>query len=322
MKHLLWLAMLLVCGWAAPGGAEDRFPSRPIKIIVPTAAGGVTDVQVRRLSPRLARVLGQPVVIDNRPGASGLLGLNVGLSAAPDGYTLVVGSTSTLAVSPALGVQGRFDPRKDFEPVFPYLVTPMLLVSHPSLQVSTLNDLVGLARAKPGQLFYGSAGPTTTPHAAGEILKQVTGIALTHVPYKGTAPAMLAVMANEVQLAFDFPASAVPQVKAGKLKALMVGGSRRIPLLPDVPTARESGYPDLDFSAWGGILAPAGTPQAFVQRLNAALAEAVGPELKAQLAQEGTEPLLGSPQEFRQLILSEQARWARLIKAAGIKAEQ
>jgi tripartite-type tricarboxylate transporter receptor subunit TctC len=153
MKHLLWLAMLLVCGWAAPGSAEDRFPTRPIKIIVPAAAGGVTDVQVRRLSPRLARVLGQPVVIDNRPGASGLLGLNVGLSAAPDGYTLVVGSTSTLAVSPALGVQGRFDPRKDFEPVFPYLVTPMLLVSHPSLQVSTLNDLVGLARAKPGQLF-------------------------------------------------------------------------------------------------------------------------------------------------------------------------
>jgi tripartite-type tricarboxylate transporter receptor subunit TctC len=133
---------------------------------------------------------------------------------------------------------------------------------------------------------------------------------------------MLAVMANEVQLAFDFPASAVPQVKAGKIKALMVGGSKRIPLLPDVRTARESGYPDLDFSAWGGMLAPAGTPPAIVQRLNAALAEAVGPDLRAQLAQEGTEPLLGSPQEFRQLILSEQARWARLIKAAGIKAEQ
>lgn len=320
--HRLVVLPLLGVSCAMPVSSEDRFPNRPIKIVVPTAAGGLVDVQMRRLSQRLAEVVGQPVVVDNRPGASGLLGLGVGLSARPDGYTLVVGNTSTLAVSPALGASGRFDPRRDFEPVFSYLTTPMLLVAHPSLQANSLKELIQLARTKPGQIFYGSAGPTTTPHAAVEILKQVAQIDLVHVPYKGTAPALLAVMANEVQLAFDFPASAVPQVKAGKLKALMVGGAKRIPLLPDVATAQESGYPDLDFSAWGGLLAPAGTPSAIVDRLNAALIQAVGSNLKAQLDQEGAQVLLGSPQEFRQLILNEQSRWARLIKTTGIKAEQ
>lgn len=299
----------------------DGYPSRPIRVIVPYSAGSVTDVIARRVLDRLSQGIGQPVVVDNRPGASGTLGLSAGLKAPPDGYTVVVGSTSNVSVAPALGVSGAFDPGKDYVPVIPYMKTPMVLLAHPSLGVSTLKELVALAGSRTEPLHYGTGGQTTTSHFVGEVLQRTTGMRLLHVPYKGATPALLAVLSSEVPLAFDFPATCTPHVKAGKLKALLVSGRDPVPLLPGVPNAVAAGHPDLDIVAWGGFLLPPGTPKPIVDKLHAELRKVLdSPEIRARLREEGSELSLLSAEEFRTFIRSDQARWVRIAKETGITA--
>lgn len=299
----------------------QTYPARPIRVIVPYSAGSVTDVIARRVLDRLSQGIGQPVVVDNRPGASGTLGLTAGLKAAPDGYTLVVGSTSNVSVAPALGVSGTFDPAKDYVPVIPYMKTPMVLLAHPSLGVSTLKELVTLAGSRSEPLHYATGGQTTTSHFVGEVMQRVTGMRLQHVPYKGATPALLAVLSGEVPLAFDFPATCTPHVKAGKLKALLVSGRDPVPLLPGVPNAVAAGQPDLDIVAWGGFLLPAGTPKPIVDKLHAELKKVLdSPEIRARLREEGSELTVLSAEAFRAFIRGDQARWVRIAKETGITA--
>ncbi len=308
---------------ASPLRAADPWPSRPLKILVPYSAGSVTDVIVRRIAERLSARIGQPVVIDNRPGASGTIGLAAGLKAQPDGHTLIVGSTSNVSVSPALGIRGAFDPAKDFVPVAMYMKTPIVLLVHPSLGVRTLRDLVRVARARAEPLQYATGGQTSTTHFLSEMLQRSTGAQLTHVPYKGSTPALFAVLSGEVPIGFDFPATCSAHVAAGKLHALLVSGRTPVPLLPGVPTAIEAGYPDLDLVAWAGFLAPPGTPRAVVERVHSELAQVIGsPDMEERLRAEGSALERLSPEAFRAYIQADQAKWVRIVKETGITAEQ
>ncbi|MFO1320299.1 MAG: tripartite tricarboxylate transporter substrate-binding protein [Burkholderiales bacterium] len=303
--------------------AADAYPSRPIRVIIPYSAGSVTDVIARRVLDRMSQGIGQSVVVDNRVGASGTIGLAAGVKALPDGYTLVVGSTSNISVAPALGVAGTYDPARDYVPVIQYMKTPMVLLAHPSLGVSTLKELIALAKTRAEPLHYATGGQTTTSHFVGEVLQRTTGMRLEHVPYKGATPALLAVLSGEVPLAFDFPATCTPHVKAGKLKALLVSGRDAVPLLPGVPNAMEAGYPDLDIVAWGGFLLPPGAPKPILDRLHAELRKAIdAPDMRARLREEGSELTTTTADDFRAFIRSDQARWMRIAKETGIKAQQ
>lgn len=307
---------------AASIRAADPWPSRPLKILVPYSAGSVTDVIVRRLSERLSARIGQPVVIDNRPGASGTIGLAAGLKAPPDGHTLIIGSTSNVSVSPALGVRGAFDPAKDFVPVAMYMKTPIVLLVHPSLGVRTVRDLVRIATARAEPLQYATGGQTSTTHFLSEMFQRSTGTRLLHVPYKGSTPALFAVLSGEVPIGFDFPATCAAHVAAGKLHALLVSGRTPVPLLPGVPTAIEAGLPDLDLVAWAGFLSPPATPRAIVERMHAELAQVIAaPEMAERLRAEGSSLERQSPDEFRTYIQADQAKWVRIVKETGITAE-
>lgn len=300
----------------------QAYPARVIKIIVPASPGGIVDVEVRRLAVHLAKALGQPVIIDNRPGASNTIGTAMGAKAAPDGYTLTWGSTSALSSAPALMSNLPFDPQKDFEPVIQYARVPAVLVVSPSLGVRDLPALVALAKRRPGQLNYASNGPAASLHIMGELLKTTVAIDIVHVPYKAAAQSLLAVLGNETQLAFDFPITSAPHVRSGKLVPILLTGSERVPILPDVPTAAEVGYPQLEVMFFGGLLAPAGTPKEIVSRLNSEMQKIIRtPEIVESMRSTGTVSGGGSPEEFRKVISDELVRWRQIIKVTGVKAE-
>jgi tripartite-type tricarboxylate transporter receptor subunit TctC len=312
-------AWLMFAGYAAAG---DSYPSRPIKIIVPYSAGGIVDVWTRRIGDRLSKAMGQPTVIENRPGGSGTIGLATAAQAAPDGYTLAIGSTSNLAVSPALNSALGYDPVKSFQPVTLINTVSMVLLVNPSLGVRSLQDFVALAKSKPGAFAYASAGATTTQHAAGEVLKRTLDLDLLHVPYKGGTPALLSILSGETQAGFDFPDTCAQHVKAGKVHALMVTGARRVPMLPGVPSATELGVPQLDLMPGGGIVVPAGTPKEIVTRLNAELVKILrSPEMMAEIERSGSTVGATTPDEFRAWIETERAKWAKIIRETGIKPE-
>ncbi len=305
-----------------PISFAQAYPGRPIKIIVPASAGGITDVEVRRLAPHLSKALGQPVIIDNRPGASNTIGTAMGAKAPPDGYTLTWGSFSGFSVAPALMANLPYDPVKDFEPVAHYGRVPMVLVVHPSLGVTSVQDLIAMAKSKPGQLNYASNGPAASMHVMGELFKLTAGVNILHVPYKAAAPALVSVLANETQMCFDFPVTCTQHVKAGKLKALMVTSRKPIPVLPVVPAAAQAGYPQLELMLWGGLLAPRGTPKDIVLRLNSEMLKiARMPEMIAIRESMGSEAGVDSPEEFQQVIVEELAKWRHIIKTTGIKME-
>lgn len=239
------LLALLIAGLSTAAAAQ-AWPARPVRIIVPNSAGGITDVNARRLAEKLSAALGQQVVVENKPGASGTIGASAAAKAKPDGYTVFFGSTSSLALSPALGVPTDYDPLKSFDPVILFGSTPMLVIAHPALGVSTVGDLVTLSRRRPGTLNYGTGGSTSTNHFVGEVFRRVAGVDMTHVPYKSITQALMAVVSNEVPLGVDYPDTSAEFVRAGKLKALVVTGSRRVDLLPGVPHALEAGIPQLD----------------------------------------------------------------------------
>ncbi len=310
----------LIVGMA--GAAEPDYPMRPVRMIVPFPPGGANDIVARVLGQRLHERWGRPVVIDNRAGAGGNIGTEMGAKAAPDGYTLLIGSGSTLASNVGLYPKLPFHPTRDFAPITVIAVAPYVLAVNSAVAAASVQDLIQLAKANPGRLNYSSFGEGSSAHLIGEMFKRMAGIDIVHVPYKGGSPALSAVIGGEVQMTFSNLSVALPQVKAGKVKGLAVGSVKRSSAVPELPTVAESGVPGFEATAWVGIVAPAGVRRALIQRLNreihAVLADA---DMKSQLASRGLEPAATSPEEFARHIRTEIERWSMVIREAGVRAE-
>jgi tripartite-type tricarboxylate transporter receptor subunit TctC len=314
---LLGVLLLLPLACLAAG-----YPERPIRLIVPFPPGGVADIIARPIAERLSNSLGQPMVVENRGGATGTIGAAYVAHADPDGYTLLLGTTNEIAMSPTLFKSLPYDPTKAFAPVTPVAVFPNVLVVGMDVPVKTLADLVALARAKPNTLTFASAGVGSTNHLTAEIFQREANIAIQHVPYRGGGPALADVFGGHVTAMFATLPSAIALIDGGKLRALAVTGLHRSDVLPDVPTGKESGMPGLVVTTWNGVLAPAGTPPEIIERLHQALAAAIAdPALKQNFAALGAETELISPQEFSTRIQNDFDRWSGVIKRAGISVE-
>ena len=319
MRGLRILFGLIAFALAGPALAHD-FPNKPIKLIVPFPAGGPNDIIARAVGQRMSELLGQPVLIDNRAGAGGILGTDAVAKAEPDGYTIALTSAGALAISTSLQEKVPYDPLKDFAHVSLVAKVPELLVVATSVPVSDMRELVALATSRPGQLNFASSGPGSMPHLAGELLKLTAKIDIVHVPYRGAAPAVNDLLGQQVQMVFlDLPVL-LPQVQAGKLKAIAIGSTERAPALKDVPTTAEVGMPQIQAENWYGMVAPRGTPPAVVAKLHQAVVDAVRtPEVKEKLGSQGAILIAGKPEEFAAYIESEIAKWAKVVQAAGIK---
>lgn len=298
----------------------QAFPARPVKLIAPWPVGGAIDALCRALGTRLADRLGQPVVTENRPGAGSTLGVTAGARSTPDGYTLVMAGSSSLAISPAMYKKLAFDPLKDLAPIALVARIPFVLVVNPAVPVRTVGELIQLAKAKPGQLNYGSGGPGSAHHLTAELFQAMTGIELTHVPYNGSAPALADVVAGHIQLLFSDPLPAPPQIKAGTVRALGVSSATRWPTEPDIPTIAEAGVAGFDAVPWGLLAAPAGTPQEIVARLAAETkAVAASTEWQTQIAGLGMLPVVSDPPDMLlDFIASERKRWGEVVARAGL----
>jgi tripartite-type tricarboxylate transporter receptor subunit TctC len=315
---LLALAAVAV----APGAAAQSYPSRAVKLVVPFPPGGPLDATGRLVAQKLTDAWGQPVVVENKPGAGGNIGADLVAKSAPDGYTILLGALSTHAINPTLYPNMPYDAVKDFAPITLLATTPNVLVVNPSLPVSSVKELIAYAKANPGKLAFGSGSNGSAGHLAGELFKVETGTDVIHVPYKGAAPAMQGLLAGDVQFMFDNLASATPQVKAGKLKALAVTTARRSPLAPDLPTMTEAGLPGFDITTWYGLMAPAGTPSAIVAKWNAEVTRILNaPDVKERLAAQGAEAAPMTPDQFAAFIKAEIPKYARVIKASGAKVD-
>lgn len=309
------------CAMAGAVHAADPYPSRPIRMIVAYPPGGGTDQVGRVMAEQLTVTLGQNVVVDNRGGATGNIGTELAARALPDGYTLLMGNVAPNAVNVSLFKKLPFDPVKDFSPVSLVAITPNILVAHPSIPVKTIKELIAYAKAKPGTLNFPSAGVGSSSHLAGELLKSLAGISMVHVPFKGGGPALVAVIAGEVQIMFATMPAAMPHVKSGKVKPVAVTTAKRSKAMPELPTIAESGVKGYDASTWYGLLAPAGTPQAIITRLHGDTVKILAGPTRQRLETQGFEPDGGSPAEFANYIKSEIIKWAKVIKDAGIPAE-
>jgi tripartite-type tricarboxylate transporter receptor subunit TctC len=306
-----------------PAGAQapDSWPGKPVRFILPFPPGGGTDILGRLIAERLTANLGQPVVTENRGGAGGNVGAEAAAKSAPDGYTIVLVAPS-LTISPSLYSKLNYDPVKDFAPVSLVATVPNVMVTNPAVPANTLAEFIRLAKSKPGEMNFGSGGSGTSNHLAGELFNIVAGVKLVHVPYKGVNLAMNDVLSGRIQLVVIGIPATVPNIKAGKLRALALVAPRRSPVLPDVPTVAEAGLPNFEVTTWYGILAPAGTPKAIVVRLNAELAKIMhSPELKDRLDALATDPVTSTPEEFAGLIKREIAKWREVVREAGLKAD-
>jgi tripartite-type tricarboxylate transporter receptor subunit TctC len=311
----------VLCAMAGAVHAADTYPSRPIRMIVAYPPGGGTDQVGRVMAEQLTVTLGQNVVVDNRGGATGNIGTELAARAVPDGYTLLMGNVAPNAVNVSLFKKLGFDPVKDFAPVSLVAITPNILVAHPSIPVKTIKELIAYAKAKPGTLNFPSAGVGSSSHLAGELLKSLAGISMVHVPFKGGGPALIAVIAGEVQVMFATMPAAMPHVKSGKVKPVAVTTAKRSQAMPELPTIAESGVKGYDASTWYGLLAPARTPQAIVTRLHGDTVKILAGPTRQRLEAQGFEPDGGTPAEFAAYIKSEIIKWAKVIKDAGIPAE-
>lgn len=306
--------------WSAQPAAE-QYPVKPIRFIVPQPPSGTVDMLARMLGQKLAEALRQQVVIDNRGGASGTLGSDLVAKAPADGYTILMTMTSH-TTTPGLYPKLPYDPIKDFAPVSMVTSAALILVVNPALPVQTVKDLIALAKAKPNQLNFTSAAIGSGGHLSGELLRSMTGIVVTHVPYRGTGPAVIALLANEVQFMFAGLLPAQVQVKANRLRAVAVTSARRSAFMPDLPTVSESGLPGFEYVGWYGVLAPAGTPPAIVKRLHAEIVRVLAlPEIRDRLAGEGVEVIGDTPDQFAAFLKTDIARWAPLIKQSGARLE-
>jgi tripartite-type tricarboxylate transporter receptor subunit TctC len=303
----------------APAYAQD-YPSRPIRLVVPFPPGGPNDIIGRVFGQKMQELLGQPVIIDNRPGAGGALGTDNVAKSEPDGYTIAIASAGALAISTALQEKILYDPLKDLAPVTLVAKVPELLVASTTLPVASVKELIALAKAKPGAINYGSSGPGSMPHLAGALFATSAGIDIVHVPYRGAAPAINDLIGHQVQIIFlDLPVL-LPHIQSGAVKALAVGGRLRVQQLPDLPTLNELGYPQIEADNWYGMVAPARTPSAVVTKLNAAAIAAMkAPEVQDKLAPQGAILVGNTPEEFAAYIASEIQKWTKVVQTAGIK---
>ena len=319
-QRILPIAGLLLASIAT--AVAQNYPGKPIRIIIAQAPGSATDVISRVVGNRLQEALGQPVIVEARPGAGGAVGTEAAARSAPDGYTLFMANNSTHGSNPALYAKLPYDAVKDFAPITLVAAVPYVLVVDPSLPVSSLEQLIALAKSKPGKMNYASAGNGSTHHFCGELLKSMAGIDVQHVPYKGSPPAIAGLLGGEVSLMFANLTDIGGQLKSGKVKALAVTVSKRAGLIPEVPTLSEAGLPGFDIGSWFGLLAPAGTPAPIVSRLNAETVKVLGrSDVQATLGAQGLELRPGSPGQFAAHIQSEIAKFTRIAKAANIKAE-
>lgn len=313
-------AVLVLAG--APGAsraADASYPSRPIRLLVASSPGGPNDIAARAVQSAWSERLGRPVVIDNRAGAAGIVGTEIGARAAPDGHTLLLGFPGPLVIAPLLAGGQAYDAERDFVPVSLAVAAPFVLLVHPGVQARSMQDLVAIARARPGKLAYGSGGVGIGSHMSMELFKLVAGFDMIHVPYKGAGPGMTALLAGEVSAMFAGVPAAVGHLKAQRLRALAVGSARRMPQLPEVPTIAESGY-GFDASSWYGLLAPRGTPDAIVARLHATLIDVLRtPEVRARLEEVAFEVKASTPAEFARVLREEKATWRKVIESAGLR---
>jgi tripartite-type tricarboxylate transporter receptor subunit TctC len=320
MRVLLRLAAALAWALATPAAAQS-WPTQPVHIIVPFSPGTGMDILARTLGPRLSEMWRQPVVIENKPGASGNLGAYVAAKAAPDGYTLMMGA-STLIINTALYRNMQYNPLTDLAPIGLAANASVLLVTHPKTGLTTVRELVAYAKEHPGALNYASPGIATPHHMAMELFKHRAGISLTHIPFSATGPALTQLLGGEIPVMFLPVHVAIAHVKAGKLNALATGGAARSPLAPEVPTLAELGYRDTDTDVWYALWAPAGTPAALTAKIDADMQKVLSlPEVRASLTQQGMEVLTSTPEQLRERMNAEALRWAQVVKAAGIKAE-
>jgi len=308
-----------ICTAAVAQNASADYPNRPVRIIVPQAAGGGVDIVARIIAQKLTESWGQQVIVDNRPGANGIIGIEAVAKSKPDGYTLAAPFTSVLTINPFVYRSLPYDPFRDFAPVMQSVTNVIVLVVHPSLPVRTVKELVALGKSRPGDFVYGSFGVGNLTHLAAELLRMETGLKMTHVPYKGETPAVTDLIGGQYVLLFATSAGVNAHIKAGRLRLLATGGTLRAAAYPDTPTMGEAGYPNAGVTGWSGLVAPAGTPPEIVQKIQREAARYVrSPELAERLTAIGAEPVGSTPDEFASFIKSEAEKWSRVIRAAGI----
>jgi tripartite-type tricarboxylate transporter receptor subunit TctC len=317
------LLALLLLSLAHPVAAQSGpYPSRPVRIVVTVPPGGAADFIARTVGSKLSEALAQAVLVENRAGASGTIAADAVAKAAPDGYTLLQNSITTHGVAPLIFAKLPYDSFKDFAPITLLSQIPLIMAVNAEVPASSVKDFVALAKAKPGSLSFASSGAGGAPHLTGELFKSVTGTDLVHVPYKGSGPAVTDLVAGRVQLMFDGAPSLLAHVKSGKLRVLAAASPERNPLAPDVPTFAELGYPGIEVALWYGLMAPAGTPRAIVDRLNAELAKVLAlPDIRERFAAQGAAATPTTPEQFAQFMRREIARWEPVVKRAGVKAE-
>jgi tripartite-type tricarboxylate transporter receptor subunit TctC len=314
LAAVLWLPCVV--------GAQG-YPVKPVRLVVPFAPGGTTDILARVLGQKLGESLGQQVLSDNRPGASGNLGSALVAKAAPDGYTLLLGVISPLAINVSIfGAKMPFDPVKDFAPISMITQVPQVIAMHPSVPAKTVREVIALAKKNPGKLNFGTAGAGTSNHLVGELFQTAGGFRMQHVPFKGAAPASIGVLSGEVDMMISAPPAVMGHFRSGRLRALAVSSAKRSPALPEVPTIAESGFPGFDATAWYCLVAPAGTPAPIVERVRAALVQAIdSPQVRERLLAEGAEPESSTPEQLGAFIRAEIPKWERAVKLSGARLD-
>jgi tripartite-type tricarboxylate transporter receptor subunit TctC len=314
--------VLLAALLASPSAWGQAFPTKPVRFVVPFAPGGSTDTLARALGQKLSDSLGQQVVIDNRTGANGNIGMEIVAKAPPDGHSIVLGYIANVAIGPSLYAKLPFDPVRDYEAVTLLATSPNVLVAHPAVAVSSLKDVIALAKAKPGQLNYASASVASVGHLTGELLNQLAGIRMVHIAYKGSGQAVTDLLGGQIQLMFSGFSSVMPHIKSSKLRPIAQTGEKRSPALPEVPTIAESGFPKFEATAWYGVHAPAKTPKPIVTRLNAEFVKALKmPDVKERLNALGFELVGSTPEHYASYIKTEIRKWEKVVKASGAKPE-
>lgn len=321
-RSLFAVAALVITTMGQTASAQENYPARPVTLVVPFTPGGSNDVIARVIGQRLGQIWHQPVIVDNKAGAAGSIGTDHVAKAAPDGYKLLITNNNTMSINPVLVPITPYVVARDFAQITQLGVVPVVLVVNANVKAKSVKELIDLAKASPGKLSYASSGSGSPQHLSAELFKSMTGTSIAHIPYKGAAPAITDMLAGQVDLQFGAINSLLPHIRSGKLRALAVGGTRRAALLADVPTMAEAGLPRYDSEIWLGLAAPAGTPPALIQRINADVAKVLEePAVKDKLAEQGIETRPTTPQEMTRLVENDTARWASVIKNAGIKPE-
>jgi tripartite-type tricarboxylate transporter receptor subunit TctC len=322
MRFSRWSGGVLALCIASAALGQGAYPSKPVRLIVPFPPGGAVDYYARAVQNRLAETLGQPIVIENRAGASGMVGAELVAKSPPDGYTVLVGNIASLAMNVGIYSKMPYDPAKDLTPIMRTVAVDYAMVVHPSVPARTVADFVAYARANPGKLSYGSAGSGSAPHLSTELFKQRAGIDIVHIPFKGGGPMVTDLLGGQIQMVIADQANLMPHVKAGKLRALAVGTLARSAVYPDLPTIAESGYPGFEARAWQGIAGPAGMPPDVVKQLQAAIAKVMAmPDVRARLVEGGLDPIVSTPEEFGEFIRTEIAKWSKVAKDVGARVD-